>query len=442
MRLGRASAGVFASNLLNLVLSFGNSIFLTRTLGVVGKGEFAVFSASFGIFTLLLGMGLDTSLRFHVAKGRVPRERLLTSLLLFVLFVSGFVFATVRINDALFTNELFLPLSKQNLTFELVLAAMVGTTLIYSNISSVFAGNRSFTVLNWASIGFAALSLAVYGGLFWAKNTGALQIGSDEVFLTYLALSVFNAAVLGALAMWKLGVRPTRGLLDQALIVDMLRYAAFGYAANLAQFMNYRVDIWIVQYFEGSAALGIYSLAANLAMMLWILPRSISTVLLPALAADDSNASVQMAARFGRLVLVGTAVLAVPVAIFSGSWISLLYGSDFGGAAGPFALLLLGCVPFTLCVVQAGALGGLNRLDVNLTASTVGLAVTVALDFVLIPRYGIRGAAVASAASYLVTTAIVAVAFARIGSLTLRASILPTRDDVAYAIDGLRSLLR
>ena len=65
----------------------------------------------------------------------------------------------------------------------------------------------------------------------------------------------------------------------------MVRYGSLAYLAMLLQFLNYRVDYWIVQHFRGDEALGLYSLASSLAMMLWMLPRAAASVLLPATAA-------------------------------------------------------------------------------------------------------------------------------------------------------------
>ncbi|HSG08324.1 MAG TPA: polysaccharide biosynthesis C-terminal domain-containing protein [Longimicrobiales bacterium] len=442
MRVGRSALGVFASNLFNVVLSFGNSILLTRTLGVVGRGEFAIFSASFGILSLLMGLGLDVSLRYFVAKEEVPRERILSTLMLFAGLSGILLLAVVHANHALFQNEIFLPSTRQDVRFELTLVGVVVANMIYGNIASVFAGSRSFKTLNVASVGFSAVSLALYGALLWAKASGRWPVDSGDVFVAYLGLQFFNAMVLVALAYRQLGVRPSLGLLDAGLLRGMLGYAGLAYVANLAQFLNYRVDIWIVQHFTGSAALGLYALAANLAMMLWLLPRATSTVLLPAMAAGEAGAGFREAARLGRISLAVTVAGAVPLALSAPWWITLLYGVDFFGAAAPFVILLLGCVPFTLCVIHAGALAGADRQGVNLRASTVGLAFTVALDFLLIPRYGIGGAAVASTVSYLVTTVIVLRAFAEAGSVSVAACLVPQPGDFRYVRDGLKSLLR
>ena len=442
MRIGRSALGVFASNLLNLVFSFGNSIFLTRTLGVVGRGEFAVFSASFGILSLLFGFGFDLSLRYYIARDSVPRERILTSLLLFAFLVGALLFGTIHANDALLGNEIFLPLARQSVRLELTLAGVVSANLVFANLASVFAGHRSFAALNVATVAFAAVAMGVYAALYAAQRTGVWAVGTEDVFQAYLGLVVFNGATLAFLAYRLLGVRLSLHLIDAALLRAMVRYAALAWVANLAQFLNYRVDIWIVQYFTGSAALGLYSLAASLAMTLWVLPRSTSTVLMPAMASGDPSAGFPEAARLARLVFGVTAALSIPLALFARTWLGVLYGHDFVASAAPFTVLLLGCVPFTLCVILAAALAGVNRQDVNLGASLVGLVATVALDFALIPRYGIVGAAAASAVSYLVTTGVVVWVFSRIAALPALACVVPAARDFGYVRDGLKGLLR
>jgi O-antigen/teichoic acid export membrane protein len=442
MKLGRSAVGVLGTNLLNVVLSVGNSIFLARLLGVVGKGEFAIFSASFGVLTLLLGLGLNESIRYFVAQGKVARERILTSLMLYVAVAGLTAFVLAHLNHRYFRNELFLPQSKQEVAFELVLAGVVMGNLFYSTISSVFAGHRSFRVLNGLTLASATLSLLTYGGLFWAKETGGPSVTAGTVFVTYMVLTLVAAAAVVVMARRALGVRLTWRLADPDLLRAMMRYSSVSYFATLAQFMNYRVDFWIVQHFCGAASLGLYSLASGLAAMLWIIPRSAATVLGPAMAAKDAGATLQQAARIGRLVLLGSATLAVLPAAFGAAWIRLLYGAAFAACAGPFAVLLLGCVPFTLCVVQASALGALDRQEVNLAASSVGLVVTVILDVLLIPRFGILGAASASAVSYISTTAVVLRAFTQAGSLPISACLVPARGDLRYVIDGLKNLLR
>jgi len=83
--------------------------------------------------------------------------------------------------------------------------------------------------------------------------------------------------------------------------------------------------------------------------------------------------------------------------------IPLLFGEDFDGAARPLALLLPGVVlfaPVTVLVVYLSVRHG--RPHLSLAVSVAAAVVTAALAFLLIPEYGVEGAAVASAVGYAV----------------------------------------
>jgi O-antigen/teichoic acid export membrane protein len=84
--------------------------------------------------------------------------------------------------------------------------------------------------------------------------------------------------------------------------------------------------------------------------------------------------------------------------------IPLLYGSAFASAVVPAQIILLGLTLDGLGGVITGFLYGTGRPGLNSLAMGVGLAVTVVLDLILIPRYGATGAAAASAVAYVAST--------------------------------------
>lgn len=442
MNLGKSTLGVLASNVANLVIGIGSSIFLTRTLGVVGKGEFAIFSAAIGLLALLAGFSLKTSISFFVAKDQLDSDRILTSLALFSALAFLVVSGVARANHVLFENEILLPLTRQEPLFELILAGAVAASIFRDDISSVFAGRRRFAVINYMVVAFSTVSFLSWLALFLLERSEGLDIGSGTVFVVYLVLVVSDAAAFAFLARRFLGLRFSPTLLRAERVGEMIRYSTKAWAAQLAQFLNYRVDIWIVQYFAGSAALGLYSLAGNLATMLWILPRSASRVLMPYVASGEDEDALERVARISRLALLLTACAGIVAALTARWWIELLYGSEFSGSSTAFVVLLLGCVPFSLSVVLGATLTGLDRLDENLVASVAGFGLTVVLDIALIPRYGIVGAAAASSSSYLLTTAIVVRALSREAGLPIRMLIVPRRGDITYLLHGLRAVSR
>jgi O-antigen/teichoic acid export membrane protein len=83
-----------------------------------------------------------------------------------------------------------------------------------------------------------------------------------------------------------------------------------------------------------------------------------------------------------------------PLAIF------VFFGSAFGQSAIAVWLLLPGIVAFSIWKIMSCYLLGRHLLKQDLVAATVAMIATVALDLLLIPTYGFRGAAVASSVAY------------------------------------------
>jgi O-antigen/teichoic acid export membrane protein len=433
---------VFLSNLLSLVLTIGTSIFLTRALGVRGKGEFALFSASAGILALFLGWGLDSAIRYFVAQKKLDFSAVAASLGAYLAALGPVLFLFVHLNDTLLTNEVLLPTSVQTTTVEGLLVATVLANIGFAGVSSMLAGTMDFKPLNILSVALASASFVAYGVLWFAKELEWFEVDTILILAAHLALTALNLVTLGLIVRRRLGVRMRSSFVRRAMLLRMVRYGSIAYVARLLQFLNYRVDYWIVQHFRGDEALGLYSLASSLAMMLWMLPRAAASVLLPATAAGDVGATAAHAARMSRISVAVGAALMVPIVPFARWWISLLFGEEFAESATPFVILLLGCIPFVASIVLASSLAGINRLDVNLRASGAGLTATVLLDILLIPKWGLEGAAVASATSYLVTTGMVVASYSQMYGIPIRQYLIPTRSDLEYAADGFRRILR
>jgi O-antigen/teichoic acid export membrane protein len=93
--------------------------------------------------------------------------------------------------------------------------------------------------------------------------------------------------------------------------------------------------------------------------------------------------------------------LAVPAAVTAPWVIPLAYGGEFRGAVVPAQIIVAGLLLDGVAGVVTGFLYGVGRPGLNSWAMGAGLVLTVALDLLLIPPFGVTGAAVASAVAYL-----------------------------------------
>jgi Na+-driven multidrug efflux pump len=90
--------------------------------------------------------------------------------------------------------------------------------------------------------------------------------------------------------------------------------------------------------------------------------------------------------------------------------------------------------------VVAGDLRGRGKPGIASILAGITLVVTVALDLVLIPPYGVPGAAIASVASYVVFGLASLIVLSRVTKISVRTLVVPTRADFAVYPAALRRL--
>ncbi|MDN3025496.1 polysaccharide biosynthesis C-terminal domain-containing protein [Streptomyces sp. S.PB5] len=192
------------------------------------------------------------------------------------------------------------------------------------------------------------------------------------------------------------------------LAAEVLRYGARGQLGNLLLLVNLRLDFLAVGALSGPAVLGVYAVASKFAELVRLPAVAVHYVLYPRFARDGPLLAGQ---EMRRMLPRALAVTAAPVPLLLGAAalvLPLLYGPAFSAAVLPACILLGGLAFEGATAVCTAYLYGVGRPGLTSCAMGAGVAVTVVLDVLLIPRFGAVGAAVASSASYLVT-AVVAV---------------------------------
>lgn len=193
-------------------------------------------------------------------------------------------------------------------------------------------------------------------------------------------------------------------------------FGARGQLGNILLLLNLRLDFAILGVLAGPATLGVYAIASRYAELLRLLPVSVFWVFYPAYARSERAASMAstraLIPRLGALSLV----LAIPVGLSAIVALPLIFGPAFQAGVLPCQILLVGLVAEGVGGIVTPYLYGEGRPGLNSLAMGAGVAVTVALDLLLIPRFGAVGAAVASSAAYATVTAVLLAIFWRIGS--------------------------
>jgi O-antigen/teichoic acid export membrane protein len=240
------------------------------------------------------------------------------------------------------------------------------------------------------------------------------------------------AAVLGGWCgfAWVLRVVQPLGSLRPRLESDVVRLllglGLRGHIGNVVQTFNYRLDVLLVQAFQNQAAVGLYQTGVLLAEMVWYLPNAVSAALLPQIAATRDATTTPRVARHTLLLTTAGAIGLIAVAWPGLAWLRPAYLP----AVAPMSILLIGVVALSIHKVLASDLSGRGLPLYPSLTSTLALVVTLVADLLLIPRYGIVGAAWASTLAYTVQTVALVLIYLRVTHAAWRDLFVLRGDDL------------
>ncbi|MBD3727998.1 MAG: flippase, partial [Moraxella osloensis] len=167
-----------------------------------------------------------------------------------------------------------------------------------------------------------------------------------------------------------------------------------------------RIDQVMLQEFKGSTEVGYYSVAMRLIEVAAFVPMILKNSLFPAIQSAKKNSEDLYQERllnFYRLNFIMFLVFAIPIFLFAESIVIFLFGEVYQPAG-----VLLSLFAIRLFFTNMGVARGVyllteNLMKFSLITMLVGTVVNVALNYILIPEYGAKGAIIATIVSFLFT---------------------------------------
>jgi O-antigen/teichoic acid export membrane protein len=260
---------------------------------------------------------------------------------------------------------------------------------------------------------FSAMSSLLVAVTYWLTFHPGMPAGSDLVVMA--CVGVFSASVIVALSFRMVNL-PYRTLLtgwsDSIALLRRLLAQSWRYWILAVLIFIYSVlPVLLVGHLRGDAAAGILRIGLVLAGGLELLFSSINSLLLPRLVQWHQEGNDVLRARQGQLlkthVTLGLAVAVVT--LLAAPWVFRRFlGPEFLPGLAPFLVLAMARVVVFVGQIYAWTLVAL-RLDAQLLYATCcGAAISLLLNLLLIPRFGVMGAAYASLVAEVV---IVSLAF-------------------------------
>jgi O-antigen/teichoic acid export membrane protein len=233
-----------------------------------------------------------------------------------------------------------------------------------------------------------------------------LGIGLVGVVGIYCAGSLF-AVVLGTAMMYRFIDRP-RLHVDFRGALRVTREALPIGIALVALAILFRIDMTMLAIFRSAREVGQYGAAYKLLETTAFFSWAVNVAVLPSLARSSPRTSPTVGFVYQRglkLLIAITLPVAVGAVVLAKPIISLVYGGQFHRAALALALLAATIALFPLANLTSQLFFTQGRRHVVAIVYAVGAVENIAANLVLIPRFGLLGAAAGTSISELLVTA-------------------------------------
>lgn len=419
---------LFASNLLwrgtYLFTSLLVTVFLSRYLQAYATGWLFYFISILTFLFMALSFGIESAITYMVAKGAIDTGRMQVFIWLWVLFVT----VVTAAGALLYFKEG----NEWASAFQLVSMTVlfVSGNILITFYNALFYARHEYKLPNLVFILVNVFLLLLLLRPDWFQLTAAGFIA------LYFALYLLQGLLVALLFNLRFSHRylfqfPTKEQRQQ-----LFRYSHLAFFAGLLFYLVTRVDYWIIDYFIADKnALGNYIQASRLVQLFQLLPAILAAGIFPIAASGYTKQMREGILTLSRIIVLMYVLLLGLIAI-TGRWLfPFLFGSSFNMMYDVFLLLMPGLMALSLLALIAAYFAAINQIKNNLLISFVGLLVIIIADLLLIPPYGIYGAAIASSAGYLVCFVLGSRYFAKEGTVRFSDLLFFRRKDLKFLLE-------
>lgn len=183
-----------------------------------------------------------------------------------------------------------------------------------------------------------------------------------------------------------------------------------------SQLLNSRIDIIMLGAIKGVEAVGIYAVILGISKLTAFIHKSANSVLGPTIATLYSEGKIEKLERVVRKSMWGvfafSLIIGIPLILFS-KQVLLIFGAEFIPGRTAMSILVVGSI-FTSFTGAVGLLLNMTGYQ-NDTAIAVGMSaiLNIVLNSILIPKWGINGAATATTTSLILINVMKAISVKR-----------------------------
>ena len=419
---------VFIGLFLSKIFFYAYRLVIARFFGPEAYGVFSLALSLLLLFTLFFTFGFDRGvLRFislYKEKEDKRKVRYLVSFSTKITFFSGILAAIIlyflaeTISIKIFHNS--------DLVIFLKIFSFTIPLTIFSNI--LLSIIRAYEKIFWYSfflnilqnvLKFSSLILLIFLGVKLNSVPISYSIGIFGMFLaSYFFCRVYLSDIFG------------RHDLKLKEASKMKReFLAYSWPLMLFGVINtilFWIDSFSIGFFRNTSEVGLYNVAVPLAALLGFFPELFIQLFFPLITKEYSKKNIplikELSKQLGKWIFMLNLPLFIILFLFPGAIINILFGKEYILAENSLRILSLGTFVATSTIyISDNLLAMKGKSKLILANILIAAIINILLDIFLVPKYGINGAAIATAIVHIL------LGFAILFEAKYYSSIVPVR---------------
>lgn len=393
-------SSAFVFKIIGSFLGYLFLLLVTRTSGAEAWGIFALCMALLNITSILSRFGVDTALLRFVAqfKGKMEEVKGIyfqgISLVLFlsILFsVLLFLFSDI-VAELVFRKPHLTPY------FKIISFGLVPFTIIHINVQT-FRGLKKIKEFAF----FQHVSKFLFAIIFFLLLTKFYNFDQFSAPVYAFTFAVVLVMIVSLLSIFK----KFRGIQSKRIFTnkEIIRTSFPMMLSSSVLLLMAWSDTIMIGIFKAEVDVGIYNVALKLAMTTGIVLGAVNSIVAPKISETFNNDRMdefrKLIKQSTRIIFFSTLPILIILFLFPEFLLSF-FGTEFTIAKTTLLILLVGQVANAMSGSVGYILQMTGKEKVFQNILLLSLVCNVILNLLLIPSYGIEGAAIASAFSLLI----------------------------------------
>lgn len=389
---------MFLGQMFSLLVSFFVGAWLARYLGPENYGILSYAVAFVGLFGFIASLGVDGILNRELVAHPEQRDELMGTT--FRLKIIGGASAGILcITGAFF-------FSGDSLSRLLIILFSFTFILQAINVISIYFQAEVKSKNNVKAILFATIISSIL-------KVGAILSGKGVIWIIAIFTLDFLWQAIGfVVAYRRVGLRLSGWKFNKVLAKNILKSSWPLMLASAASFIYLRIDQVMIGKMLGDYEVGLYAAAVKLVEVWYFIPGIICASLFPAIVNARKIDRIVYKNRLKALYLLmlGIAFFIAIFSTFLAPWlISFLFGEAYLAAISILQIYIWSSIGMFVGVAINQYFLSENYSGLIFFYNFLSMAVNVVLNLILIPRFGLIGAAAATLAAYSIGPIVVAI---------------------------------